>query len=600
MSVFMMMTGCTETEAQVDDPSYRIITFSANIGASESSTRAELSQDYNSLDFNTLWEDGDELQVFLEQSKKIYRVGMVGISNISDDAKKASFSIQLPKEIDVNKPVKMYAFCGIEGEMEQNTNGSWFASCQVDLLRSALVHFRAPLYCETTLEDVKNPDLVLFWHFVTYEVLHVENTSNDAISFSLCGYNVEVPWYQGSTYLRLDQDFNTTVLDADWKGEAQSETVNIPAGRAVDFISMYMPSGYMMHNAIIKALINKNLIVSSNKKSSSVSLEPGHAYHLYANWDGRILTFNDGEEEAEKIIGVSPATIKLGPVVVGESKSGDFVVSNEGEGDLTFQVESTHNLFDIPESGKDFTLGKGAEKKFTVTFTPTEADKEYSYVVAITSDAINGTKYVKITANTVEPERIDRVIPRDIRNTMEPYINIYDGDNPPKVEGVYLMSPLQLVYDSGGYENDDWADVYLHLYNQDVVNNTIDYEEQSETKTQESTGKGAFISGEGDKFSIFFNTNGVVHLDGHDVSYKEALVISGIKTDEGIKDLEYAFTLVEKIGDTTDRLMDVGGFRVFKDGDGISSNSTWPGNTRAFIKCGKFLDLLMKSSSVSP
>ena len=580
LSVFLFMAGCTDIETLMDDPSDRIVTFSANIGTSENSTRAELSQDYQSLDLNTYWEEGDELQIFVEQNRKVYEVGMVGISNISGDGKKASFSFQLPKEVDMNKYVKMYAFCGIEGELEQNYDGSWFASCQVDLTRSALVHFKAPMYCETMLEDVKNPDLVLFWHFGTYEVLHVENTGGSPISFNHYGYQVEVPWYQGSTHLRFDEEFQTTVLDGAWKGEAQSEVVNIPSGRTEEIISWYMPSGYMMHDAYLKGYINNKLIISSNKKSSNVKIEPGHAYHLYANWDGKILTFKDGEEEPERIIDVTPATIKLGPVVVGETKSADFVVSNEGEGDLTFQVESTHGLFDIPESGEIFKLGEGEKKQFTVTFTPTEPGKEYSHTVAITSDAINGTKYVKITAETVEPERIDQVIPPDIRETMEPYINIYDGDNPPKVEGVYLMSPLKLVYDSNGYGGDDWADVYLRFYNQDMVNNTIDYEEKSETNALESTGTGAFISGEGDKFSIFFNTNGVVHIDGHDVSFKEALVISGVKTDEGIKDLEYAFTLVEKTGDTTDKLMDVGGFRVFKDGDGLSNYTTWPSITR--------------------
>ena len=103
------------------------------------------------------------------------------------------------------------------------------------------------------------------------------------------------------------------------------------------------------------------------------------------------------------------------------------------------------------------------------------------------------------------------------------------------------------------------------------VNNTIDYEAKQNTSTQ--NGNGAFISGEGNNFTIFFNTNG---KDGN-ATYKMALVLSGTKTSAGIRNLEYAFVMLEK-NDPDNEKMDVGTYRIVKDGDGISEPTTWSSN----------------------
>ena len=71
-----------------------------------------------------------------------------------------------------------------------------------------------------------------------------------------------------------------------------------------------------------------------------------------------------------------------------------------------------------------------------------------------------------------------------------------------------------------------------------------------------------------------FNTEGI-HEDTYTTHFKEALVISGIKTDYGIEDLEYAFVMVEKDYDPKPYMMAVGDFRVVIDGDGIAYNTPW-------------------------
>jgi len=182
-----------------------------------------------------------------------------------------------------------------------------------------------------------------------------------------------------------------------------------------------------------------------------------------------------------------------------------------------------------------------------------------------------------------EDERIEQVVPGDIRQKMEPYIPIYDGKNPPNVEGCYLIEPFETVYcedyGNGGFEPGAlMVPYYINLTSQSKENNTIDMEECSSDFDSYSIGEGAFISGEGKNFTVFFNTIGT----SFGIYKRTALLISGTKATDGIKNLRYAFVMVEKGDDPENKLMKEGVFRVFQDKDGMSYSDTWPiSETRA-------------------
>ena len=174
-------------------------------------------------------------------------------------------------------------------------------------------------------------------------------------------------------------------------------------------------------------------------------------------------------------------------------------------------------------------------------------------------------------------DKIDDVLPDDLQDKIEPYINIYKGTNPPNIEGTVYLDPMTCVYcedqGHGGYNPGDIVNsLYIKFSNQNMTYNTIDVESKSKSGSQTETGKGAFISGTGNNFSAFFNTTGV----SSGISTKTALVISGTKTSNGISNLRYAFVMVEKGPDPSGILMKEGVFRVFKDGDGFSEYTTWP------------------------
>lgn len=173
--------------------------------------------------------------------------------------------------------------------------------------------------------------------------------------------------------------------------------------------------------------------------------------------------------------------------------------------------------------------------------------------------------------------RFNDVVPADIREKLEKYITIYNGVNPPNVEGTYLVDPFVTVYCEdegvGGYEPGELVySIYIRLSNQNSANNTIDYEHTSVSGNSDSKGEGAFISGSGNNFTAFFNTEG----ESSNIYTKTALVISGTKSTSGIQNLQYAVIMVEKGDDPNNELMKEGVFRVFKDQDGLSINTSWP------------------------
>ena len=173
---------------------------------------------------------------------------------------------------------------------------------------------------------------------------------------------------------------------------------------------------------------------------------------------------------------------------------------------------------------------------------------------------------------------IKSVIPDDIRNKMKDYITFYEGDTPPNIEGVYLVSPYVYVYDSdGGFEaGERISDYYFEFTNQNSNDNTCYFRRIIASQTALDSGK-AYIIGNGNNFTLYLTSAGT----SEGVYVKRVVVVSGTKTANGIKDFRHAFVVTEKGDDPENKVVDVGTFRVFKDQDGLAENSTWPTSARA-------------------
>lgn len=171
-----------------------------------------------------------------------------------------------------------------------------------------------------------------------------------------------------------------------------------------------------------------------------------------------------------------------------------------------------------------------------------------------------------------EEEEPEEIIPEDIQEKIDDYMPIYEGINPPNVEGTFIVSPNVTIYcEDGGYKPGRVIDDYYYNFlNQDMKNNTIDCNRWSQSGNHNESGNGMFIRGTGNNFTIFMHFTGVEN----GISIKTAHIISGTKSQSGIKNLKYALVMLGKGPDPLHKLMDVGVFRSFKDGNGISESIT--------------------------
>ena len=178
----------------------------------------------------------------------------------------------------------------------------------------------------------------------------------------------------------------------------------------------------------------------------------------------------------------------------------------------------------------------------------------FAVVSCSKSDDNNGDKG-GITNNTFSSE-VTKVVSQDlIKKMADGGATIYGGTNPPAVEGSFTTGTLELIHSSFGIDKDPlrgrFDGFFYKFYGQNGSNIKVDYRNHS-GGTYAAQGVNAVISGEGDKFTIFFiNKAGDLHA------------ISGTFTGdaiEGFQETDYV-----KVGTDTSP---VGTVRVLKSKDG--------------------------------
>jgi len=178
----------------------------------------------------------------------------------------------------------------------------------------------------------------------------------------------------------------------------------------------------------------------------------------------------------------------------------------------------------------------------------------FAVVSCSKSDDNNGDKG-GITNNTFSSE-VTKVVSQDlIKKMADAGATIYGGTNPPAVEGSFTTGALELIHSSFGIDKDPlrgrFDGFFYKFYGQNGSNIKVDYRNHS-GGTYAAQGVNAVISGEGDKFTIFFiNKAGDLHA------------ISGTFTGdaiEGFQEIDYV--------KVADRNSPVGTVRVLKSKDG--------------------------------
>lgn len=199
---------------------------------------------------------------------------------------------------------------------------------------------------------------------------------------------------------------------------------------------------------------------------------------------------------------------------------------------------------------------------------------------------------VEISLDKGFSDKINAIISPALLDTLKKKgVVINEGLQPPLIEGIYIVSPNMLLSpysNQDSYKKGDIFDTYRYkFYSQDARLLSIKCDFKSEKGSDTGVGVGSFISGYGNKFTIFSEEVGV----SSNIPYKRISIFSGEITSSGIKDFQKAFIIKEKTGDDNNtKLIPVGTGRVFVDGDGLASktnvyggrqsvNTTNPDNT---------------------
>ena len=262
--------------------------------------------------------------------------------------------------------------------------------------------------------------------------------------------------------------------------------------------------------------------------------------------------------------------------MVTPASMAEVIVAKAWSGEVTLEMKATDeegNISTLP-AYEFYSSGEGIINIHTST---PEFGQVKAIALHVKDNKVSGTDILtEFTVVDAEFDpRILQEIPEEYLRRMRPYMPIYSGKEPPVIEGTFLLSKDVLVYSSDGYSSDNFADYVTEFTNQDMVQNTVIFREESRSSNRvlsKSEREQAVVLGKGNNFTVFLIVNGM-RSDGVTTT-KMATILSGTMTTSGIRDFHYGFVMLDK-HDPNGVVMDIGEFRIFKDQDGMSEPTSW-------------------------
>lgn len=287
--LFLMLPACREEN--VPSLADRTVVVSATIESP--GTRMSMNQTDGSLDLTVGWEEDDRISLYIFQNNKGFALTPVPVKGISTDGKSCSFAFQLPADVSDESSYEIYGLCGVEGEMLEEED---IVLAKSHLMRMRWSERKAPVWFHS--QGGQKSILASFRHLGTYEVLHLKNVSKSSCSVKHAGFETEWPWYKSDELTPLSDTYDPTMFRGETGDDAESENSEIVTpGQSATFLSWYIPTGDPVSEARLVAWFNGSRMVSENTLSSSVTIQRGHVYHMYATWDGNKLVFGEPEDD---------------------------------------------------------------------------------------------------------------------------------------------------------------------------------------------------------------------------------------------------------------------------------------------------------------
>ena len=326
------------------------------------------------------------------------------------------------------------------------------------LIRQPLKDFELPVYY---VGEVVNGSVeATFSHYYAYEFLHVKNTSDKTIEFSLNGYETPWIWYKKLASVGLEDG---VVYNKSWSGLTPAEVsypVSIAPGSSDIIVSAYIPNDFIIKDASIVATIDGNVVKSTNKKSSAAPLVPGRAYHMYATWDGNELKFiNNGS--AAGIISVDKEKIEFGDVFVDETGTEYLTIHNNGTAEQKVKVSIEDYTYSSP-----FDL-PGAELGDSYVYKVVPAGGSRSVALsfrASSPDDYDGNALVSLDGS----DKVECIVPLHGKGIAKPDEDSFHLSKNSIEIFVHTMMNVRICNGSGDYdvvnENPDIVDYGIRIY----------------------------------------------------------------------------------------------------------------------------------------
>ena len=279
----------------------------------EDNTKVSLEKAESGRDLIARWQEDDIINVFLLGSEYC-EVGGVTLKSINSDGKGCVFTYDIPESF--SRPVDGYRLLCFAGNSKPileeaagmgnggggggGGGGSWMPHhtsstkakknkdlvllVNASLTRAPLNQFRAPVLFNGFV--TRDREDVSFSHYFTYELLHVNNLTENPITFSHLGF-VGTLWYKERGSICIDDGSFIIFSNATQEPVFASPDITIPPHSSDIIVSSYIPNGQAINNVRLTARINGDVVTSTNTLTSAVKLQKGHAYHMYATWDGK-------------------------------------------------------------------------------------------------------------------------------------------------------------------------------------------------------------------------------------------------------------------------------------------------------------------------
>jgi hypothetical protein len=205
----------------------------------------------------------------------------------------------------------------------------------------------------------------------------------------------------------------------------------------------------------------------------------------------------------------------------------------------------------------------------------TTAFKLFIFCVILGTTACSSNDSAENETSTPEKKLYDYYVDSNMQKSIDQLgIAIHKGNTPPNVEGIYNIDPFKCTMSnfSDGMLGVNLGASTLTLSNQNSVNLSVDFKNfiiySYEDKNETWEGKGSFISGEGNKFSILLHSNGEIDYTIYKAKFQNLIILSG-ELDvqngkiKGIKNLQMASIMSDDYGDPHNTLISIGQGRLF-------------------------------------